>query len=162
MGKGARFTFALPCAIEVDVQLRGEARSFTYKLPEPVLIVEDSQDTLDMLRALFERIGCRVLTADTAAAAMEIATSEPPGIIISDIGMPDADGYEMLERLRLIPGLEHVPAIAVSGYAMEEDQDRALAAGFSAHLAKPVDLDRLLALIQELNANAKQTRTDQP
>jgi CheY-like chemotaxis protein len=68
----------------------------------------------------------------------------------------------MLERLRLIPGLEHVPAIAVSGYAMEEDQDRALAAGFSAHLAKPVDLDRLLALIQELNANAKQTRTDQP
>jgi signal transduction histidine kinase len=158
--KGARFMFVLPRAIEADVKSGGEARAFAYKLPDPVLIVEDSQDTLDMLQALFERIGCRVLTAGTAAAAMEIAAVTPPGIIISDIGMPDADGYEMLERLRKLPGLEHVPAIAVSGYAMEEDQDRALAAGFAAHMAKPVDLEKLLALIQELGIN--QTQTDPP
>jgi signal transduction histidine kinase len=160
--QGARFMFVLPCAIEADVKSGGETRSFAYKLPEPVLIVEDSQDTLDMLRALFERIGCRVLTAGTAAAAMEIATATPPGIIISDIGMPDADGYQMLEQLRMIPGLERIPAIAVSGYAMEEDQDRALAAGFSAHMAKPVDLEKLLTLIQELTASVKQTKTDLP
>ncbi|HJQ69095.1 MAG TPA: response regulator [Blastocatellia bacterium] len=150
LGKGSTFTFSLPCAIEANVTRGGEARPFAYKLPEPVLIVEDSQDTLDMLEALFERVGCRVLTADSAAKAMEIASVDPPGIIISDIGMPDANGYEMLEGLRRIPGLERVPAIAVSGYAMEEDQDRALAAGFSAHMAKPVDLEKLLALIQEL------------
>jgi signal transduction histidine kinase len=152
LGKGARFTFALPCAIESNLMPGGEARAFAYKLPEPVLIVEDSQDTLDMLRALFEKIGCRVLTADSAAAAMEIASTDIPGIIISDIGMPDANGYEMLEQLRRIPGLERVPAIAVSGYAMEEDHDRALAAGFSAHMAKPVDLEKLLALIQDLES----------
>ncbi|HET8674989.1 MAG TPA: response regulator [Blastocatellia bacterium] len=152
LGKGARFTFALPCALEANLKPGGEARAFAYTVPEPVLIVEDSQDTLDMLRALFERIGCRVLTADSAAAAMEIASADRPGIIISDIGMPDANGYEMLEQLRRIPGLERVPAIAVSGYAMEEDQDRALAAGFSAHMAKPVDLEKLLALIQELDS----------
>ena len=150
LGKGARFTFALPCAIELNLTPGGEARQFAYKLPEPVLIVEDSQDTLDMLRALFERVGCRVLTADSAAAAMEIAAAESPGIIISDIGMPDANGYEMIAQLRQIPGLERVHAIAVSGYAMEEDHDRAIAAGFSAHMAKPVDLEKLLALIQEL------------
>ena len=131
LGKGARFTFALPCAIETNLKPGGEARVFNYKMPEPVLIVEDSKDTLDMLRALFEKIGCRVLTADSAAAAMEIASVDPPGIIISDIGMPDANGYEMLEQLRRIPGLERVHAIAVSGYAMEEDHARALAAGFS-------------------------------
>ncbi|HEX5735923.1 MAG TPA: response regulator [Blastocatellia bacterium] len=155
LGKGARFMFALPCAIESNVKPGGEARAFAYKLPEPVLIVEDSQDTLDMLRALFERIGCRVLTADSAAAAMEIAATDPPGIIISDIGMPDANGYEMLGQLRRIPGLESVHAIAVSGYAMEEDHNRALAAGFSAHMAKPVDLEKLLALIQELGSGNK-------
>ena len=152
LGKGARFTFALPCAIELNLTPGGEARQFAYKLPEPVLIVEDSQDTLDMLRALFERVGCRVLTADSAAAAMEIAAAESPGIIISDIGMPDANGYEMIAQLRQIPGLERVHAIAVSGYAMEEDHDRAIAAGFSAHMAKPVDLEKLLALIQELGS----------
>jgi signal transduction histidine kinase len=155
LGKGARFTFALPCAIEASLKPGGESRAFAYTVPEPVLIVEDSQDTLDMLRALFERIGCRVLTADSAAAAMEIASADRPGIIISDIGMPDANGYEMLEQLRRIPGLERVPAIAVSGYAMEEDQDRALAAGFSAHMAKPVDLEKLLALIQDLESGKK-------
>ncbi len=162
IGQGARFTFALPCAIEADVKSGNEARSFAYKLPEPVLIVEDSQDTLDMLQALFERIGCRVLTARSATEALETATSDPPGIIISDIGMPDADGYEMLERLRMIPGLKSVPAIAVSGYAMEEDHDRALAAGFDAHMAKPVDLERLLAVIQELGSSVKRTNSDQP
>ena len=160
-GKGARFTFALPCAIESKIKQGGEARQFAYKLPEPVLIVEDSKDTLDMLRALFERMGCRVLTADSAAAAMEIAAADPPGIIISDIGMPDANGYEMLERLRRIPGLERVHAIAVSGYAMEEDHDRAIAAGFAAHMAKPVDLEKLLALIQE-RGSGKRTSPDQP
>lgn len=152
LGKGARFTFALPCAIELNLKPGGEARQFAYKLPEPVLIVEDSQDTLDMLKALFERVGCRVLTADSAAAAMEIAAAEPPGIIISDIGMPDENGYEMIAQLRRLPGLERVHAIAVSGYAMEEDHDRAIAAGFSAHMAKPVDLEKLLALIQELGS----------
>jgi CheY-like chemotaxis protein len=150
LGKGARFMFTLPCAIESNIKPGGEARQFAYKLPEPVLIVEDSKDTLDMLRALFERMGCRVLTADSAAAAMKIAAADPPGIIISDIGMPDANGYEMLEQLRRIPGLERVHAIAVSGYAMEEDHDRAIPAGFSAHMAKPVDLEKLLALIQDL------------
>ena len=154
-GQGARFTFSLPCAIEGNLKLGGEARAFAYKLPEPVLIVEDSQDTLEMLRALFEKIGCRVLTADSAAAAMEIAATDIPGIIISDIGMPDANGYEMLEQLRRIPGLERVPAIAVSGYAMDEDHDRALAAGFSAHMAKPVNLEKLLALIQDLESGKK-------
>jgi CheY-like chemotaxis protein len=64
--------------------------------------------------------------------------------------MPDADGYELLRRIRKLPGMLRVPAIAISGYAMEEDSARALDAGFAAHLAKPVDPEKLLVLIQEL------------
>jgi CheY-like chemotaxis protein len=66
--------------------------------------------------------------------------------------MPDADGYELLVKLRLLPGMKDVPAIAFSGYAMEEDYARALASGFAAHLAKPIDPEKLLAIIQKLNS----------
>ncbi len=74
-----------------------------------------------------------------------------PALIISDIGMPDQSGYDMLAHLRLQPGLEKVPAIAVSGFAMDEDRARAIEVGFSAHLAKPVNLERLLTIIRDLS-----------
>jgi CheY-like chemotaxis protein len=75
-----------------------------------------------------------------------------PHIIISDIGMPETDGYQLLEQVRLIPGLTQVPAIAISGYASEEDRERALAAGYMALVPKPIDVDILFTLIQDLKA----------
>ena len=75
-----------------------------------------------------------------------------PHIIISDIGMPETDGYQLLEQLRLIPGLTQVPAIAISGYASEEDRERALAVGYLALVPKPIDVDILFTLIQDLKA----------
>jgi CheY-like chemotaxis protein len=108
-----------------------------FNIPDPVLIVEDSVDTLDMLQVFFTQRQCRVLKAKSAKEALEIAATEKPGLIISDIGMPDQSGYDMLAHLRRQPGLEKVPAIAVSGFAMDEDRDRSVEAGFSAHLAKP-------------------------
>jgi signal transduction histidine kinase len=150
LGKGSCFTLALPCAAGVNIRYEKGAGPSAYKMSHKVLLVEDSSDTLEMMRALLTSMGCRVLTADTAEMALDLAAAEAPDIIVSDIGMPNTDGYELLARIRLIPGLENAPAIAVSGYATEEDIARARAAGFSAHLAKPIDIDKLLASIRNL------------
>jgi signal transduction histidine kinase len=119
-----------------------------------VLIVEDSPDTLLLLSTIFRREGAVVTTASSAAEALSLAVTNRPHLIISDIGMPDVDGFQLLEQLRLLPGLGEVPAIAVSGYASEEDRERALAVGYLALVAKPIDVDLLFGLINDLKAPA--------
>ena len=117
-----------------------------------VLIVEDSTDTLLLLRTLFEREGARVTTASSASEALNQAVTKRPNIIVSDIGMPETDGYQLLQQLRILPGLNDVPAIAISGYASEEDRERALSVGYLALVPKPVDADALFDLIHDLKA----------
>ena len=117
-----------------------------------VLIVEDSPDTLLLLSTIFRREGANVTTASSAAEALSRAVAKRPHIIVSDIGMPETDGYQLLEQLRILPGLGDVPAIAISGYASEEDRERALAAGYLALVPKPIDVDVLFGLIQDLKA----------
>jgi signal transduction histidine kinase len=150
LGKGARFTLVLPFSAQAQTASEKSPRRAQTKVKHRVLIVDDSPDTLTLLRAFFEQKGSHVMTATSAREAIKVATKYPPAIIISDIGMPDIDGYELLAELRRLPGLEKIPAIAISGYAMEEDRERAQNAGFSAHVAKPIDMDHLFALIQTL------------
>jgi signal transduction histidine kinase len=119
-----------------------------------VLIVEDSPDTLLLLSTIFRREGATVTTAGSAAEALSRAVMTRPHIIVSDIGMPDVDGYQLLEQLRILPGLRDVPAIAVSGYASEEDRERALAVGYLALVPKPIDVDVLFGLINDFKAPA--------
>jgi signal transduction histidine kinase len=119
-----------------------------------VLIVEDSPDTLLLLGTLFRREGATVTTAASAAEALQSAVNKRPNLIVSDIGMPEVDGYQLLEQLRILPGLADVPAIAISGYASEEDRERALAVGYLALVPKPVDIDTLFTQIQEIKAPA--------
>jgi CheY-like chemotaxis protein len=119
-----------------------------------VLIVEDSPDTLLLLSTIFRREGANVTTAASASEALQSAVMKRPHIIVSDIGMPETDGYQLLEQLRVLPGLSDVPAIAISGYASEEDRERALAVGYLALVPKPVDVDTLFTLIQDLKTPA--------
>jgi signal transduction histidine kinase len=119
-----------------------------------VLIVEDSADTLDLLSTIFRREGANVIAASSAAEALHQAIVKRPSIIVSDIGMPETDGYQLLEQMRLIPGLSGVPAIAISGYASEEDREHALAVGYLALVPKPIDVDVLFGLIQDLKSPA--------
>ncbi|HEX6648588.1 MAG TPA: response regulator [Pyrinomonadaceae bacterium] len=119
-----------------------------------VLIVEDSDDTLNLLSMIFRREGANVTTAASAAEALSQAVVKRPNIIVSDIGMPEIDGYELLEQLRILPGLGEVPAIAISGYASEEDRERALAVGYLALVPKPIDVEVLFGLIQDLKSPA--------
>jgi signal transduction histidine kinase len=151
IGHGSRFTFTMPRPRRAHPDREVEAYNDSAFAPRLVLVVEDSPDTLSLLRILFTRKGCRVMAADSAPEALRLAQAETPGMIISDIGLPEMDGYELLAKLRCLPGMEKVPAIALSGYAMGEDRERALAAGFVAHVAKPIDPEELFALVQKLS-----------
>jgi len=148
--RGSRFTFTLPYVLGTSGEREVEAYAAQFSFQEPILLVDDSADTLELLCTLFTRHQCRVLTAESVPEALRLAMAEPPGLIISDIGLPGMDGYEFIQRLRKLPGMEKVPAIAISGYAMEEDRQRALKAGFAAHLAKPIEPTKLFQVIKGL------------
>jgi two-component system CheB/CheR fusion protein len=118
-----------------------------------VLAVDDDPNALSMLGSMLELGGARVTTAQSAAAALAaFAANADIATLLSDIGMPVHDGYELVARLRR----EHparmtaTPAIAVSGYARDEDNARALRAGFDAHIAKPFGMNALFDLIVRL------------
>jgi len=154
VGKGA--TFSLRMELAPSEKIAPEPVGTKHHSLEglEVLVVEDSPDTLLLLSTIFRREGANVTTASSAAEALSRALANRPHIIVSDIGMPDVDGYQLLEQLRLIPGLSDVPAIAVSGYASEDDRERALAVGYLALVPKPIDVDVLFNLINDLKAPA--------
>ena len=151
-GQGSRFTFGVPCvSVEVGTE-KAEVVDAPTRGGLTVLVVEDSTETLKLMQMLFARKGFDVMVANSGAEAVALAREKKPGLIISDISMPEMDGYTLLRELRLLPGLEGVPAIALSGHAMDEDRERALASGFSVHVAKPVDPDKLFQIIRQLTA----------
>jgi CheY-like chemotaxis protein len=151
-GRGATFTFAMPSAAGGELSEEEPVETTEAEAGLPVLVVEDSSETLELLQMLFSRKGYDVMGASSATEALSCVGQRRPGLIISDISMPGVDGYTLLEQLRRVPGLEGVPAIALTGHAMDEDRERALAAGFSVHLPKPVDPDELFRIVRRLTA----------
>jgi signal transduction histidine kinase/CheY-like chemotaxis protein len=111
-----------------------------------VLVVDDQQDSCELLAALFERLGARVVQCDSAESALGVLTDVEANLLIADIAMPDIDGYELIRRVRTThPAL---PAIAVSAYARPQDRRRALSAGFDGYCAKPVEAPQLLRAVR--------------
>jgi signal transduction histidine kinase len=151
-GQGSCFTFRLELTQNGKIAPEPEAEKVHSLNGLDVLIVEDSEDTLKLLSMIFEREGAKVTTASSAPEALHQAVMKRPNLIVSDIGMPETDGYQLLAQLRVLPGLTKVPAIAISGYASEEDRERALAVGYLALVPKPIDVDVLFGLIHELKA----------
>lgn len=150
-GTGSSFTFSIgliSAASLVPEKTESRSRSLHHL---NVLIVEDSEDTLTVLSTMLAREGANVVQASSAREALDAASSKPPDIVISDIGMPDVDGYEFLQQLKQIPGLDGVPAIAISGYASDEDRRKALNVGYRALVPKPLNVDDLFDLIHDLN-----------
>ena len=155
-GLGSRFTVKLPITTsrstdeEEDYSEPVADEREIHDLGLRVLVIEDSLDTLNMLKLWLSTVGCEVLIAAEAMEGVRLATEQPPDLIISDIGMPEVDGYELMRTLRKTPGVEQVPAIALTGYAREEDRELAIAAGYNAHISKPANMARLLYLIKKL------------
>lgn len=150
-GQGARFSVSLPAHTGHWAPRRTPRPSVPRAQMDGlrVLVVEDALDTRELLGFLLRSCGCEVALAMSVSEGLQLAAAQPPEIIISDIGLPDADGYEFLRRLRAHPQFAHTPVIALTGYAMESDRLRASEAGFNLHLSKPVDPDRLLTALQQ-------------
>lgn len=114
------------------------------------LVVDDVSDVTEMLSVFLTHAGFEVVTTDSAPAAFELAKVSQFDVVVSDIGMPRMNGYELVQALRSLPGYNSVPMIAVTGFSMYDDQDRSIHSGFSAHLTKPIDPLALLELIERL------------
>ena len=114
------------------------------------LVVDDVSDVTEMLSVLMTHAGYDVSTASSAQDAISLAREHHFDVVISDIGMPGMNGYELAEALRSLPGYETVPLVAVTGYSMFDDRSRSLNAGFNEHLTKPIDPRAFLELIEQL------------
>jgi len=157
-GQGARFILRLKVEKQAQSTSEAPAPAIHTLFGLKVLVVEDSADTLALLKTIFVQQGAQVSTATTAAEALSLLKSITPDIIVSDIGMPDTDGFELLQKIRELPELENTPAIAISGYASEADRKQALGVGYRALMAKPVDVDALFELIHSLKMPAEATQ----
>jgi PAS domain S-box-containing protein len=117
-----------------------------------ILVVDDEPDTRELLKAGLERCGARVVVAASVAEALGVIEQQIPDVLISDIGMPDEDGYELLRKLRQLPEQKggKIPAIALTAYARVEDRLRALRSGYQMHVPKPVELAELVAVTGSL------------
>jgi PAS domain S-box-containing protein len=158
-GRGASFTLAIP-AIPADLP---EAND---QVPPPrqdaweevsfdglrILIVEDEPDTRDFLKRLLEGRGAAVLAASSMEQALRLFRSGSPDLLISDIGLPELDGYDLMRMVRAEPTsrAHTMPAIAVTAYARPEDRMRALRAGYQSHISKPVEPAELLTAVASL------------
>jgi CheY-like chemotaxis protein len=148
-GRGSTFTITVPLC---DTEAR--------QLPPPddvprvscrVVVIDDNRDAASTTSMLVERLGASARTAHDAATGLAIVEKFKPDVIFLDIGMPGIDGYEACRRVRLLPSEKRVVIVAVTGWGQSHDKQRALDAGFDAHLTKPVDpatLARVLARSQ--------------
>ena len=123
-----------------------------------LLVVEDDADSREMIPIMLECCGAMVKTAPGAAEALELLKGWHPDVLVSDIEMPDEDGYSLIQKVRALPmdHVRHIPSIALTAHAGSEDRLRSLRAGFDAHVAKPLQLPELAAVIVSLTGAAQQ------
>lgn len=146
-GRGARFSIELPLSPSPRAHPGGDADPRGRLGRRSVLIIEDNDDTRDVLRFMLEIEGARVETAADGEDGVRAAAAFRPEVILCDIGLPDIDGMEVARRIRAHHGLGGARLIALTGYGQTEDVRQAAEAGFDAHLTKPINLDQLLALL---------------
>ena len=151
VGRGAHFRLCMPERPPTARAPAAAAVSDPAILSDlRVLLVDDSPDSLDAFRTLLELEGAKVCAVSRARAALAASLEQEFDLVLSDIGMPEMSGYELIEALRQTPRTALIPAIALTGFGRSQDVAQALRAGFSAHLAKPVSLDSLIAAVRRV------------
>ena len=153
LGQGAEFIIRLPAAGDAGVAVSGSSpmsvtTSPAASAPRRILVVDDNVDAAELLCASLEQCGYLVRVAHDAESALREARDFAPEVCVLDIGLPDMDGHELGRRLRADPTSADALFIALTGYGQASDHRRSRDAGFYAHLVKPVDLARLLAMIE--------------
>jgi signal transduction histidine kinase len=160
-GKGAAFTVHLPVRSSLSEEIlplvASERQIGPWGNPAllaglRILVVEDEADTRELLVTALEQCGAQVIAVPSAAAALEQLDSGPADVLVSDLGMPDEDGYSLIRKVRArAPGQGgSVPAAALTAYARAEDRSRVLASGFQMHLPKPIDPGDLVNMVASL------------
>ena len=157
-GRGATFTVELPLIDPAAATTRPAAEPPLVEVAAGslehvrVLLVDDDSDARELLGMVLRHHGAKVDTAATAEAAVVAFRRHLPDVVVSDIGLPDVDGYELIRRLRLLdlPAAQAAVAVALTGWARSEDRDEAFEAGFQAHVVKPIDPIQLVALLARL------------
>ncbi|MEH1838094.1 MAG: PAS domain S-box protein [Nostoc sp.] len=157
-GSGSTFTVELPLLVISEQVTRGENESLDYELESSllldtqVLVVDDEPDIRDLITFILQDYGVQVTAVSSAQEALQALSESIPDVLISDIGMPKTDGYMLMRevRSRSVQQGGSVPAIALTAYAGEMNQQQAIAAGFQMHISKPVDPDVLVKAIVDL------------
>jgi PAS domain S-box-containing protein len=151
-GHGATLEVRLPIAAEGAPAAKAPAAKAPARRQagRSVLVVEDSPDNAEMLRAMLELQGFRPSTVATGPAALERLREAPPDAVLCDIGLPGMDGHALARTIRADPELQDLPLVALTGYGQPGDRQRSSEAGFSAHLTKPVEADALLETLGQL------------
>jgi len=153
-GRGATFTIRLPLVeataksfVEPDQLKLSRAPQLLSGLN--VLVVDDDSDTLTLMATALKRRQANVTAVSSAGEAIQAITLKRPDVLVSDIAMPDEDGYGLIKKVRSLENgvAENIPAVAITAYAKEEDRERALSAGFQIYLAKPVELTELISVV---------------
>ena len=162
LGLGSTFRVCLPIAPILPADSQTESPELAQGAPASdekqdlnglkILAVDDEADAREMLSVVLSRYGANVQTAPNVREALEKFEQLRPDIVLSDIGMPEADGYTFIEQIRALPAKNggQTPAIALTAYARSEDRQRALDAGFQNHLAKPIAPVKLVAALRDL------------
>jgi len=153
-GKGATFTIRLPLlSVNSEESRSNPLREQNLDLTGVrVLIIDDELDSRELLSAMMAQAGADAMTVASAAEFLTALESFQPDVLVSDIGMPEIDGYTLLKQVRYLSPEQggQVPAIALTAYAGEIDQQQAIAAGFQKHIAKPIEPDQLVVAIVSL------------
>jgi PAS domain S-box-containing protein len=149
-GRGTTMTIRLPIPVIRSVGESASADAAPITLEGlRVMIVEDEPDTREVLREALQSYGASVLTAGSAGEALERIVQEKPDLILSDIGLPDVDGYELMSKVRsqFSEPLRNIPAVALTAFADAEHQQRSSIAGYQAHITKPVSVTELVSTL---------------
>ena len=159
VGKGAEFKIRIPLSRETTQAGIPALQAMNGGLNNVrILVVDDSEDAIEMLRCLLEIDGATVSTATSGAEALQIAADQAFDVVVSDISMPGMDGFEFLRRLHSIPMHKDLPAVALTGFGRDEDRKRAQEEGFVSHVTKPLDVDKLLEILRQIPASCRKSQ----
>lgn len=165
--KGSTFVVRLPLVIQTLEETEAKERADRVRTLENetelsldgmlILVVDDEEDTRQLLVQSLTFYGATVITANSAEQAFEELQEKNPDVMVSDIGMPDEDGYSLIRRIRLLPDRQHrdIPAIALTAFTRAQDRMRALTSGYQNHVSKPVEPDELATVIASLTGRLK-------
>ena len=154
-GCGATFTVRLPLVVAIK-QNHQNYLPLTHNFNlqnQKILVVDDEGDTRELIAFVLQQWGAKVFTAASAIEALDLLEELTPNLLISDIGMPDMDGYSFMRQVRSLNINKKIPAIALTAYASEEDQKQAILAGFQLHIPKPLEIEQLTQAIVKLLIN---------